>query len=40
MQRKIDLFLEEFFKTQKKALLLAGARQVGKTTHTAIKPLL
>ena len=31
MQRKIDLFLEDFFKTQKKALLLTGARQVGKT---------
>ena len=38
MQRKIDLFLEDFFKTQKKALLLTGARQVGKTYLCRILP--
>ena len=29
--RKLDTFLDEFYKTQNKALLLTGARQVGKT---------
>lgn len=29
--RKLDTFLDEFYKTRNKALLLTGARQVGKT---------
>ena len=29
--RKLDAFLDEFYRTQNKALLLTGARQVGKT---------
>lgn len=31
ISRKIDLFLEQFFKATNKALLIDGARQVGKT---------
>lgn len=30
--RKLDAFLDNFYGTQKKALLLTGARQVGKTS--------
>ena len=29
--RKLDAFLDEFYRRQNKALLLTGARQVGKT---------
>ena len=31
IKRKIDSYLEHFFKQNKKALLLTGARQIGKT---------
>lgn len=31
LNRKIYNELENFFKTEKKALLISGARQVGKT---------
>ena len=31
IQRNISTYLENFYKTSKKALLLTGARQIGKT---------
>lgn len=31
INRKIDAFLDTFYRTTKKALLLTGARQIGKT---------
>lgn len=31
IDRKIDTFLNDFFKNVKKALLITGARQIGKT---------
>lgn len=31
IKRKIDRYLAQFFKNDKKALLLTGARQIGKT---------
>uniref|UniRef100_UPI00402A58C7 AAA family ATPase n=1 Tax=Prevotella sp. TaxID=59823 RepID=UPI00402A58C7 len=31
IKRKIDSYLEHFFEQNKKALLLTGARQIGKT---------
>lgn len=31
IDRKIDAFLNDFFKNVKKALLVTGARQIGKT---------
>jgi len=31
IKRKIDRYLERFFEQNKKALLLTGARQIGKT---------
>ena len=31
LKRKIDNYLKEFYKTTKKALLITGARQIGKT---------
>ena len=31
IQRKIDQYFEHFYQTEKKALLVAGARQTGKT---------
>ncbi len=31
IKRKIDRYLADFFEANKKALLLTGARQIGKT---------
>ena len=31
IKRKIDRYLADFFDTHKKALMLTGARQIGKT---------
>ena len=31
IKRKIDNYLADFFATDKKALMLTGARQIGKT---------
>lgn len=31
LKRKIDRFLRDFFKTSRNALLISGARQIGKT---------
>ena len=31
IKRKIDHFLDAFFRNTKKALLVTGARQIGKT---------
>ena len=31
IERKIDRYLADFFEANKKALLLTGARQIGKT---------
>ena len=31
VKRKIDRYLEDFFLKDKKALLVTGARQIGKT---------
>ena len=36
IKRKIDRYLADFFETDKKALMLTGARQVGKITYLPI----
>ena len=36
IKRKIDRYLADFFETNKKALMLTGARQVGKITYLPI----
>ena len=36
IKRKIDRYLADFFETNKKALMLTGARQIGKITYLPI----
>ena len=36
INRKIDAYLDNFFQATNKALLLTGARQIGKTYSTKV----